>query len=126
MDQTRVTQQTTSTTISLRGELSHDAPSPKALRRGSFHGPLQWALEGGGWSIIRPTLDVVLLCAAVVIALGGVDATLHVSAVRAPLLAFPPFVLLLFYLRGLYRTRCLLYTSPSPRDRTRPRMPSSA
>ncbi len=105
MDQTRVTQQTTSTTISLRGELSHDAPSPKALRRGSFHGPLQWALEGRGWSIIRPTLDVVLLCAAVVIALGGVDATLHVSAVRAPLLVLPPLVLLLFYLRGLYRTR---------------------
>ena len=25
-----------------------------------------------------------------------------------------------------YKTRCLLYTSPSPRDRTRSRMPSSA
>ena len=46
-----------------------------------------------------------LLCAAVVVALGGVDATLHVSAVRAPLLALPPLVMLLFYLRGLYRTR---------------------
>ena len=30
-------------------------------------------------------------------------------------------------LRGLRRLAvCLLYTSPSPRDRTRPRMPSSA
>ena len=29
-------------------------------------------------------------------------------------------------LRGLARRACLLYTSPSPRDRTRPRMPSSA
>jgi exopolysaccharide biosynthesis polyprenyl glycosylphosphotransferase len=104
MDQSRVTQQT-STTISLRGELSHDAPSPKALRSDRFHGPLQWALEGRGWSVIRPSLDVLLLCAAVVVALGGFDRTLHVSSVRAPLLALPPLVLLLFYLRGLYRTR---------------------
>ena len=27
---------------------------------------------------------------------------------------------------GLYNYDCLLYTSPSPRDRTRSRMPSSA
>ena len=27
---------------------------------------------------------------------------------------------------GAYLTTCLLYTSPSPRDRTRSRMPSSA
>ena len=27
---------------------------------------------------------------------------------------------------GAYRWNCLLYTSPSPRDRTRSRMPSSA
>jgi exopolysaccharide biosynthesis polyprenyl glycosylphosphotransferase len=105
MDQTRVTQQTTSTTLPLRGELSHDAPSPKALRRGNFHGPLQWSLEGRGWLIVRPTLDVILLCAAVVLALGGIASTLHVSAVRAPLLALPPFVVALFYLRGLYRRR---------------------
>ena len=28
--------------------------------------------------------------------------------------------------RGIHVTTCLLYTSPSPRDRTRSRMPSSA
>ena len=28
--------------------------------------------------------------------------------------------------RGVHGVVCLLYTSPSPRDRTRPRMPSSA
>jgi len=104
MDRTRVTQQT-STTLSLRGELSHDVPSPKALRSGTFQGPLQWALEGRGWAVVRPTVDFVLLCAAVVIALGGVNGVLHVSALRAPLLALPPLVLLLFQLRGLYRTR---------------------
>ena len=36
----------------------------------------------------------------------------------AVLLFFSPLLLLLW--------RCLLYTSPSPRDRTRSRMPSSA
>jgi exopolysaccharide biosynthesis polyprenyl glycosylphosphotransferase len=104
MDQTRVTQQT-STTLPLRGELSHDAPAPRALWRGTFIGPLQWALEGNGWAVLRPTADFLLLCAAVVVALGGVSATLHVSSLRAPLLALPPLVMLLFYLRGLYRTR---------------------
>ena len=46
MDRARVTQQTTSSTISLRSELAHDAPTPKTLHSGDFHGPLQWALEG--------------------------------------------------------------------------------
>ena len=34
-------------------------------------------------------------------------------------------LLLLVYMQDQFRT-CLLYTSPSPRDRTRPRMPASA
>ena len=104
MDRTRVTQQT-STTLPRRGELSHDVPSPRALRVGTFRGPLQWALEGRGWGVLRPTVDLVLLCMAVAVSLGGVHAVLSVPAVRAPLLALPPLVLLLFYLRGLYRTR---------------------
>jgi exopolysaccharide biosynthesis polyprenyl glycosylphosphotransferase len=104
MDRTGVTQQT-SNTISLRSELIHDAPSPKALRANSFQGPLQWALEGSGFGLVRLGVDFVLLCLAVVIALGGVEATLHVSSLRAPLLALPPLVLVLFYLRGLYRKR---------------------
>jgi exopolysaccharide biosynthesis polyprenyl glycosylphosphotransferase len=104
MDSTRITQQT-STILPLRGELAHDAPAPPALWRRSFAGPLQWALEGPGWGVIRPTIDFVLLWAALIVALGGVDATLRVSADRAPLLALPPLVMGLFYLRGLYRTR---------------------
>jgi exopolysaccharide biosynthesis polyprenyl glycosylphosphotransferase len=104
MDQTQITQQT-STTLPLRGELSHDAPWPRTLRGGSFHGPLQWALEGWGWDVVRPSADFMLMCVAVVIAIGGVHEALHPSALRAPLLVLPPFVMLLFYLRGLYRTR---------------------
>jgi exopolysaccharide biosynthesis polyprenyl glycosylphosphotransferase len=104
MDRTQISQQT-STALPLRGELTHDAPSPKALPRGSFHGPLQWVLEGRGWGLLRPSVDFVLLYAAVVISLGGVRPALHVSAVSAPVLALPPVVLLLFHLRGLYRTR---------------------
>jgi exopolysaccharide biosynthesis polyprenyl glycosylphosphotransferase len=104
MDSTRVTRQT-STTLPLRGELTHDAPAPRALWRGAFTGPLQWALEGAGWGIVRPLADFVLLCVAVVAALGGLEATLHVSAVRAPLLALPVIAMALFYLRGLYERK---------------------
>jgi exopolysaccharide biosynthesis polyprenyl glycosylphosphotransferase len=104
MDSTRITQQT-STTLPLRGELTHDAPVPKALWRHSFSGPLQWLLEGPGWGLLRPAVDFIVLWAAVMIALGGVGATTSVSSARAPLLAMPLLVMGLFYLRGLYRTR---------------------
>ncbi len=104
MDRTHVSQQTSST-VALRGELTHDAPAPRALHRARFRGPLQWALEGRGWSFLRPCVDFLLVCIAVVVALGGVSATLHVSAARAPLLALPPVVMVLFYARGLYRRR---------------------
>jgi len=104
MARTPVSQQT-STTLPLRGELARAAPRPRALEHGTFDGPLQWALDGAGWAILRPAMEFALLCVAVVFAEGGMNATLHVTAQRAPLLALPPLVMLLFYLRGLYRTR---------------------
>jgi exopolysaccharide biosynthesis polyprenyl glycosylphosphotransferase len=106
MDPPRITQQT-STTLPLTGQIpaARDAPGPKALRGGSFGGPLQWALDGPGWGVLRPAVDFVLLCLAVALAVGGVPGVVHVSTIDAPLLAMPPLVMLLLYLRGLYRTR---------------------
>ena len=103
MDSTRITQQT-STALTLQGERTREAPRPRALLEGSFRGPLQWALEGAGWYVLRPAGDFVLLCVAVIIGLGGVGAAAHVSQVRAPLLALPPLTMLLLYRRGLYKT----------------------
>jgi exopolysaccharide biosynthesis polyprenyl glycosylphosphotransferase len=105
-DTMRVTQQTT-TGIPLNGALAPawDAPRHEAAQWEGFRGPLQWLLEGAGWDILRPAADFVLLCLAVVLALGGVQATLQLPASEAPLLAMPPLVMLLLYLRGLYRTR---------------------
>jgi exopolysaccharide biosynthesis polyprenyl glycosylphosphotransferase len=105
MDRARVTQQTTSSTISLRSELVHDAPSPRSLRRGSFHGPLQWALEGPGWGVVRPVSDFLMVWIALLVALGGFSAIVHINSLRAPLLVLPFVVVLLFYGRGLYRTK---------------------
>ncbi len=104
MDQPHITQQT-STTVPLTGRLARGAPGPKSLQGGTFAGRLQWALEGAGWRMLRPAVDLVLLCAAVVVALGGMHATLYVPPAQAPLLALPLLVMLLLYLRGLYRTR---------------------
>ncbi|HTZ87769.1 MAG TPA: exopolysaccharide biosynthesis polyprenyl glycosylphosphotransferase [Solirubrobacteraceae bacterium] len=103
MSHTPITQQT-STTLPLQGELSRAAPHPRALSRSSFRGPLQWALEDRGWRVLRPGVDFVFLCAAVLIALGA-KPTFDPSSLQAPLLAFPFVVVLLFSLRGLYRTR---------------------
>ncbi len=99
-----ITQQT-ATSIPLHGELARAAPAPTTFERTSFSGLLQWALEGRGWAIIRPAVDLLLLCAAAVIAQGGVAEVEHTSALRAPILALPLVVMLLFYLRGIYRTR---------------------
>jgi exopolysaccharide biosynthesis polyprenyl glycosylphosphotransferase len=97
----------TSTTLPLTGQLPvrRDAPFPHSLQRGAFKGPLQWLLEGAGWRVLRPTVDLLLMYVGVIVALGGVGAALEVSAARAPLLVLPPTALLLLYLRGLYRTR---------------------
>jgi exopolysaccharide biosynthesis polyprenyl glycosylphosphotransferase len=104
MESTHVTQQT-SATLPLRSELVHGAPPPRALGRASFRGPLQWALEGSGWGILRPVVDLALLYAAVIVAIGGLHAAMNPPAVRAPLLLLPLIVTLLFYMRGLYRSR---------------------
>jgi exopolysaccharide biosynthesis polyprenyl glycosylphosphotransferase len=103
MPRTPITQQT-STTLPLQGEFGRAAPQPRALGGGTFRGPLQWALEGPGWRVLRPTVDFVFLCLALLMALGA-HRTFNAGSTRAPLLAFPLVVLLLFYLRGLYRTR---------------------
>jgi exopolysaccharide biosynthesis polyprenyl glycosylphosphotransferase len=105
MDRARISQQTTSSTISLHSELLHDSPAPRALARGTFRGPLQWALAGSGWGVVRPVGDFVMVWVALVVALGGVSPLVHIDAQRAPLLALPFTVVLLFYVRGLYRTR---------------------
>lgn len=103
MPRTPITQQT-STTLPLQGEFGRSAPQPRALIGGTFGGPLQWTLEGAGWRVVRPAVDFAFLCVALLLALGGHE-TFDPGSVRAPLLAFPLVVLLLFHLRGLYRTR---------------------
>jgi exopolysaccharide biosynthesis polyprenyl glycosylphosphotransferase len=100
MARMRVTQQTTSFPVAGRPG-ARTAPRPQAAPWSSFHGLLQRLLEEPGWNVLRPTVDFVLLCGAVVLALDGAQ----VTAVRAPLLAMPPLVMLVFFLRGLYRTR---------------------
>lgn len=100
MSRMRVTQQTTSFPVAGRPG-ARIAPRPQAAPWSSFHGLLQRLLEEPGWNVLRPTVDFVLLCGAVVLALDGAQ----VTAVRAPLLAMPPLVMLVFFLRGLYRTR---------------------
>jgi exopolysaccharide biosynthesis polyprenyl glycosylphosphotransferase len=104
MDRSRITEQTSST-VALRSDLKHGAPLPHSLRHDDFGGVLQWALEGRGGAVVRPAFDFVLLCAAVMASLGGFKATLHVSGEAAPLLALPPLVMALFYIRGLYKRR---------------------
>jgi exopolysaccharide biosynthesis polyprenyl glycosylphosphotransferase len=105
MAPTNITQQTSTTALPLQGELARSAPQPRPLQAKVIAGRLQWALEGSGWTVLRPALDFLLMCVAVTVAIGGVHEVLHAQPVRAPLLAMPGLVLLLFYLRGLYRTR---------------------
>jgi hypothetical protein len=101
MNRTRITQHTSTSVPLTDRHAARRAPRPRSAYRGASRGLLQLLLEEPGWSVLRPTVDFVLLCAAVLIALGGAQ----VTAPRAPLLALPPLVMVLFLLRGLYRTR---------------------
>jgi exopolysaccharide biosynthesis polyprenyl glycosylphosphotransferase len=100
-----ISRQTSSLPLTGQLPVRRDAPFPHSLQRGAFKGPLQWLLEGAGWGILRPACDLLFMYIGVVVALGGLDYTFDVSAVRAPLLVLPPIALLLLYLRGLYRSR---------------------
>ena len=104
MANTPISQQT-STTVPLQGELARAAPRPQSVRVKTFGGRLQWALEGPGSSRLGAAVEFALLCAAVIVAMGGPNAVVHAPAVRAPLLAMPPLVMVLLCLGGLYRTR---------------------
>src|SRR5207302_6016818 len=76
MAPTNVTQQT-STALPLQGELARAAPQPKPLAGRSLAGPLQWALEGPGWTLLRPATDFLLMWLALAIALAGEGGLLH-------------------------------------------------
>src|SRR5664280_3491369 len=56
-------------------------------------------------------------CTSDLLFLLGYSIILEISEIRAPNIGFDISIM---------RILCLLYTSPSPRDRTRSRMPSSA
>jgi exopolysaccharide biosynthesis polyprenyl glycosylphosphotransferase len=101
MSRTRFTQQT-STSVPVAGRhAARSAPAPRLAPLATFHGLLQRLLEEPGWRVLRPVVDFTLLWVAVIVALGG----LSVTPERAPLLALPPVVMGLLFLRGLYRTR---------------------
>ncbi len=105
MNGPRLTQQTTAPPLSLAGRSARHVPGPRSAPAGIFRGPLQRLLEEPGWSLLRPAADCALLCLAVVLALGGLRATLHPTALQAPLLLMPALTMALLYLRGLYRSR---------------------
>jgi len=115
MDRSQITRQTT-TTLPLGRERAHEAPPPRAMRAGVSRSPLQLVLEGRGWEILRPAVDFLTLCVAVTVALGGVHQALHPVAAQAPLLALVPLVMVLFYVRGLYRLhlRALVHVGVMP------------
>ncbi len=105
MNGPRLSQQTTAQPLPLAGRSPLRAPGPRTAPAGTFRGPLQRLLEEPGWSLLRPAADCVLLCLAVVLALGGLHATLHPTPLQAPLLLLPALTMALLYLRGLYRSR---------------------
>jgi exopolysaccharide biosynthesis polyprenyl glycosylphosphotransferase len=107
MELPRISRQSTTESLPLPGALadSRQASEAPAERIGATHGAFHWLMEGRGWDALVPTVDLLAAGLATLFALGGAGAVGNVSAVRAPLLALPLFVVLLLYLRGLYRSR---------------------
>jgi exopolysaccharide biosynthesis polyprenyl glycosylphosphotransferase len=104
----KVTRQTNTSSLPLASQLStagRRAFQPEPVREEVATGPLQWLLEGTGWDILRPTVDIAAACAATAVAIFGFGSNDNFAVERAPLLALPIFVVLLLYIRGLYRSR---------------------
>lgn len=102
MNRTRITRQTTALPVTKRRE-PRAALEPVPVPQGQSQGLAQLLLEEPGWRLLRPAADLVALCLAVAIALGGAAAALDPPSGRAPLLLLPPIVMVLFFLKGLYR-----------------------
>jgi exopolysaccharide biosynthesis polyprenyl glycosylphosphotransferase len=98
-------QQTSTTGFPLSPGLGHAPPAPLPARRSNFSGLLQGTLEGPGWNLVRPALDLAVLAAAVLVAMGGANAALHADSARWPVLTLPAVVVALFWIRGVYRPR---------------------
>lgn len=100
MARTRLTQQTTTPSVPVRAGV-RAAPRPRQSPAASSAGALQWLLEGTGWTVLRPAVDLLMLSLALVLALDGHG----LNDGSAPLLLLPPLAIALLFLRGLYRTR---------------------
>ena len=114
----RISQQT-SASVQPIGRLAStpDVPSLSQTERAVRLGTRRWLLDGTGWNVLRPTVDLLALYTAVAIALGGLGAATHASAFGVLLLAFPPLVMTLFLLRGHYhglRRRALILDEIAP------------
>ncbi len=102
----RLTRQSTAPSLPLASShAARTAPGPRAAWAGSGRGLLQLLLEEPGWNVVLPAVDLLMLCAAVAAALGGVGALAHLPPASAPLLAMPALTMGTLYLRGLYRSR---------------------
>ena len=90
------------------------------MRKQFINGIWVDANNAGVWDVMNPATDE-LICT---IQFGdGTDCKLAIDAAQN---AFKTWSVISPWTRAEILKNCLLYTSPSPRDRTRSRMPSSA
>ena len=106
MNLPKVTRQTNASSL-LTSQISTSRPAfqPEPTQLEIAGGPLQWLLEGRGWDVLQPCVDLFAACLATAIAIFGAGTNENFSVERAPLLALPIFVVALLYMRGLYRSR---------------------
>ena len=102
------------------------SPDPKVYH--SFWGIVVGLPFGllSSWCVAQPTIQHVLAAKSDVDAKKALYAALGMLVVVIILLTVVGLVIFAFYSDCDLICSCLLYTSPSPRDRTRSRMPSSA
>ena len=85
--------------------------------------PLGGGLEGRAWRGVALLLDA---ADGVAPCVRGVQSAVRLAQLLSRTAPPPPLLLLTSGVVAAWCGACLLYTSPSPRDRTRSRMPSSA
>ncbi len=84
-------------------------PHAVAPRLGARRRSAAWLLDGPGWTWLRLAVDLLMLALAVGAALVGAHAAHVPLEYRGVLFAYPPLVIALLALRGMYRRKLRIF-----------------
>eukprot|EP00656_Telonema_subtile_P016812 TRINITY_DN18909_c0_g1_i4.p2 TRINITY_DN18909_c0_g1~~TRINITY_DN18909_c0_g1_i4.p2 ORF type:complete len:108 (-),score=20.70 TRINITY_DN18909_c0_g1_i4:48-371(-) len=91
-----------------------------------WHASLAYSSSSAPFTVTWCSLSTVFVMKGLTLLISIAEILLHLYASSSPVIPIKVLRILAYRTSSMSKSTCLLYTSPSPRDRTRSRMPSSA